>query len=174
MSILSTIARRNLRIAFGAGVGVLLAAMAHAETVGDVAAVSNIDVPTLARAIRPGDIIVTGDIAWIQVPRVKLNPMIVTDVVDLIGHTPKRPLRAGDPVRNVDVQVPAAVKRNDLVDLSIATPFLQITTQGKALEDAAIGAAIRVQNVRSGKILEGVVIGPGRVAIRPPFGGMRS
>jgi len=174
MGVLRIIATRHLRIGLGAGLGLLLAAAAHAETAVQVASVATIDVPTLARMLRPGDIINSGDIVWTQVPRDRLNPMIVTDAVGLIGRTPKRPLRIGDPVRDVDVQMPSAVKRNDLVDLSLSTPFLQITTQGKALEDGPVGAAIRVQNVRSGKTIEGIVIGPGNVAIRPPLGGAHS
>jgi len=63
------------------------------------------------------------------------------------------------------VSVPRLIKRGEIVTLKIMTPFMQITTKGRALQDGAHGESVRVTNTRSKKIIEGVVIESGVVRV---------
>ena len=63
-------------------------------------------------------------------------------------------------MRAGDVQMPILVHKGDLVIIVLNTPSLQLTAQGKALEDGAMGAAIRVANTQSGRVIDAVVAGP--------------
>jgi flagella basal body P-ring formation protein FlgA len=42
---------------------------------------------------------------------------------------------------------------------------MRLTAQGKALEDGGMGAAIRIANTKSGRVVEAVVTGPNLVDI---------
>jgi flagella basal body P-ring formation protein FlgA len=61
--------------------------------------------------------------------------------------------------------VPALVKRNELVTITLETGSLVLTAQGKAAEEGGKGATIRVTNTKSGRVLDTVVTGPGAVAV---------
>ncbi|HBM90920.1 MAG TPA: hypothetical protein DD400_03465, partial [Rhodospirillaceae bacterium] len=52
-----------------------------------------------------------------------------------------------------------------LVTLKIETPYLLVTTQGRALQDAALGEVVRVTNTQSDRVIEGVVIRSGVVRV---------
>ncbi|MGY9002469.1 MAG: flagellar basal body P-ring formation chaperone FlgA [Rhodospirillales bacterium] len=45
-------------------------------------------------------------------------------------------------------------------------PGMSLSAQGKALEDGAKGDTVRVHNIRSKNIVEGVVTGDGKVRVQ--------
>lgn len=127
-----------------------------------------IDVPVLTRNVAPGEAIAAGDIQTVSLRAERLNQNYVGNVSDLIGRTPKRSIRPGEPVRPSDIQVPLVVHRNDLVTVTLQTATIMLTAQATALEDGAVGQAIRVNNTRSKKTLDATVTGPGNVALAIP------
>jgi flagella basal body P-ring formation protein FlgA len=54
------------------------------------------------------------------------------------------------------------------VTIILQTRAIMLTAQATALEDGAIGQAIRVSNTRSKKTLDATVTGPGNVALAIP------
>ena len=60
---------------------------------------------------------------------------------------------------------PDLVQRNDTVTLVYEVPGVVLTIRGKAVEGGAEGDVINVLNEQSKRTLQGVIIGPGRVAI---------
>jgi flagella basal body P-ring formation protein FlgA len=81
----------------------------------------------------------------------------ITDVGNLAGRRLKRALSAGTPL-TADVLVPdVLVKRGQHVTLLAASGPFEIRAQGQALSDGTEHERIRVQNVTSRKIVEGVV-----------------
>ncbi len=50
--------------------------------------------------------------------------------------------------------------RGDLVTVVLETPSLQLTAQGKALEDGAKNALVRVENTKSNRVIDAAVAGP--------------
>ncbi|RME62266.1 MAG: flagella basal body P-ring formation protein FlgA, partial [Alphaproteobacteria bacterium] len=91
---------------------------------------------------------------------------VVTDPSDIVGLSPRRPQLAGRVLRRVEFAAPIAVKKGTLVTLMLRQGALLLTTQGRALEDGAIGDTIRVQNTDSKQTIAGAVSAPGIVAVR--------
>jgi flagella basal body P-ring formation protein FlgA len=54
-----------------------------------------------------------------------------------------------------------AVRKGDVVTLVYVAPGIQLTTRARALEDAALGAPVRLMNLQSNKPVDGFVTGPG-------------
>jgi flagella basal body P-ring formation protein FlgA len=121
-------------------------------------------VPVLARPMRPGEVIGQGDVAWTSVRHGRLDPNAVTELAQILGQTPRRPLQAGRPIRMGQIHAPVLVPKGSLVPVTVRRPNMVLTAQGRAKEDGARGEVIRIINLKSKKIIEAVVSGPGRAA----------
>jgi flagella basal body P-ring formation protein FlgA len=119
----------------------------------------------LNHSLAPGDIIRPDDIETLSVRAERAAPDAIADARELIGKTPRRALRAHEPVRDADVHAPVVVHKGDLVTILLETPTLRLTAQGKALEDGGLGAAIRIANTKSDRVIEAMVTGPNLVAV---------
>jgi flagella basal body P-ring formation protein FlgA len=124
-----------------------------------------LDLPVLTRPVAPGEAITARDIETIAMRGDRLSQTFVSDAADLIGKTPKRSIRPGEPVRPSDLQTPVVIRKGELVTIILQDASLFLTAQGKALEDGAQGQAIHVSNTRSGKMLDATVTGPGAVVL---------
>lgn len=122
-------------------------------------------VPALARTILPGDIITTKNIKWVKIPLSQAGRNVIRDHKQLVGMTPRRPLKLGIPVRRSDVERPQLVKRGKIVNILYATARLTLISQGKAIESGGQGDVIRVMNLASHKTLDAIVRGKGRVEV---------
>jgi len=129
---------------------------------------SMLQVPVLARPMRPDEVIAQGDVVWTSVRQRRLDPNAATDLAQILGKTPRRPLRAGQPIRLSQIQAPVLVSKGSLVTVTVRRPNMVLTARGRAKEDGARGEVIRVVNLNSKKIIEAVVSGPGRAAIVAP------
>ncbi len=89
----------------------------------------------------------------------------IEDATHLSGHRLRRSLPAGT-VLTVDVLAPdILVRRGQHVTLIAAHGPIEIRAQGQALSEGAESERIRVQNVSSLKVVEGVVINDSLVRI---------
>ena len=77
----------------------------------------------------------------------------------------KRPLKAGQVLRQSDVAVAPVIHKNDLIRVVVKTGQMTLSVQGKALQDAALGQTVRVVNVASNRQLSGTVVDAGTVAV---------
>ncbi|HEV2674073.1 MAG TPA: flagellar basal body P-ring formation chaperone FlgA [Aliidongia sp.] len=127
-----------------------------------------ITIPVLARPMMPGEIVQSSDITTGDYRTDQLQAGGVMDPHELIGQTPRHPLRAAQPLRVGDLQVPVVVKRNELVLIVLERPGLYLTAEGRALEDGGKGTVIRVTNTQSKRTVDAVVLGAGQVAVRAP------
>ena len=127
-----------------------------------------IQVPVLARPMRPGEVIGQGDVAWTSVRQGRLDANAVTELAQILGQTPRRPLRAGRPIRIGQRQAPVLVAKGSLVTVTVRRPNMVLTAQGRAKEDGARGELIRIMNLKSKRTIEAVVSGLGRAAIVAP------
>lgn len=81
----------------------------------------------------------------------------LSDVNSLNGHRLKRAIPAGTPL-TVELLVPdVVVRRGQQVTLVAANGGMEIRAQGLVLADAGASDRVRVQNVSSLKVVEGVV-----------------
>ena len=125
-----------------------------------------IDVPVLSNRVLRGDIIRDGDVEYIRMSAERVQRDVIVDASELIGKTPKRGMRAGQPVRGTDVTRPLLVPKNSLVMIVHQVHNMTLTAQGKAIEAGADGDVIQIKNAQSNQVIEAEVIGPGRVAVK--------
>jgi flagella basal body P-ring formation protein FlgA len=124
-----------------------------------------IDMPVLTRALAPGEMIAAADIETIAVKSERLGEGYVTSAAELVGKTPRRAIRPGDPVRPTDIQAPIVIHKGELVTIVLQARSMVLTAQGKALDDGARGATIRISNTRSSRVVEAIVTAPGTAAV---------
>jgi flagella basal body P-ring formation protein FlgA len=102
---------------------------------------------------------------WLRVGARRLPGNVVVDSASLIGKSPRRAIRPGQPVRATDLREPVLVPKNSLIVLRLETDRMVLTAQGRALEDGASGQVIRVMNTKSNAIINGVVAESGTVRV---------
>ncbi len=124
------------------------------------------EVPALTKRMRKGEVIGPRDIKWIRVRSKRLNKDALLDAGDLLGKTPKRFVRADIPVRANEVRRPILVPKNGLVTMILQTPYMTLTSRGKAMEDGSDGDVIRISNSKSRQVVEATVTGISRVSVR--------
>ena len=130
---------------------------------GTVHEMAQVPVPT--RLISAGEIIAAEDLEWQPVHLARLSGNSLTDAQQLVGHMAKRPLKAGQVLRQSDVAVAPVVKKNDLIRIVVNTGQMTLSVQGKAMQDGALGQTIRVVNVNSNRQLSGTVVDAGTVTV---------
>jgi flagella basal body P-ring formation protein FlgA len=74
-------------------------------------------------------------------------------------------LQAGHLLRNAELMKPEVIQRNDAVMLMFEVPGIKLTVRGKATEGGAEGDTIAVLNEQTKRIIQGVIVGPGRVVV---------
>lgn len=124
--------------------------------------------PVVVRRLQGGEVIAAADIDWIAVRDSRVPVNAVLDAGALVGLTPKRLLRPGQPILASDLQQPLLVAKGSLVTMIVETPMMQLTARGRALADGAEGDLIRVANLQSQSVVGGVVTGPGVVLVAGP------
>ncbi|HKX10123.1 MAG TPA: flagellar basal body P-ring formation chaperone FlgA [Stellaceae bacterium] len=123
------------------------------------------DVAVLTRLLAPGEVIAAGDVTTTTIRTDRVSPDMLLQVSDLVGKSPRRQLRPGEPVRASEVEVPLVVHRGTLVTIILDTPSLHLSAEGKALDDGGMGVVIRVANTKSSRVIDAVVAGPGSVTV---------
>ena len=123
-------------------------------------------VPVLRRAVNAGETVRANDVEFAHVREDAARRDLISDPQRLIGQTARVRLREREPVREGDVRAPTLVTRNASVNIVLQAGNLQLSSQGRAVEDGARGDTIRVVNVQSNRTIEAVVIGPDTVAVQ--------
>lgn len=131
------------------------------------------DVPVLTRDIAPGDVVRRQDIDWIRLPANRVSQNIITTEAQLIGMSPRHPLRMGDPLRMSDVEPPVVVTKGAQVDMTYVSGSLTLTARGRALQNGAVGDTVDILNPRSNRTVQGIIEGPNMVRIEA-FGAPRA
>ena len=122
-------------------------------------------IAVLARRLEGGTMISATDIDTLTLPVDRINPTVVTEASQLIGRELRRDTDGGEIIHTHDIIPPRYVTRGSLITMKIETPFMIVTSQGKALQDGAEGDVVRVMNTQSNRMVEGTVTGAGTVTI---------
>lgn len=128
-------------------------------------------VPVLRRAVQAGEIVRATDVEFVEVREEALRRDVLVDAGQVVGQSARRPLRAGEVLRDNDLRAPLLVNRNGLVTIVLRNGGMSLSAQGRALDDGARGDTVRVLNVQSKRTIEAQVIGPDAVAV---IGGPRA
>ncbi len=135
-------------------------------------AIELIEVPMLRRRILPGEVIRETDLIWLDARADRIARNVVLDPINMVGKSPRRPIRAEKPVLGSELRQPVLVPRNSLVTIRLQTARMVLTVRGRAMEPGAKGDVIRVVNTKSNQIISASVTESGTVEVIP--GGLRA
>ena len=124
------------------------------------------EVATLTRTLRQGEVIKGSDVTIERRPKSEAGPETVSPE-QAIGMALKAPSRAGSVLRMSELVKPLAVQRNEPVTITYEVSGILVTIRGKANEAGAVGDIINVLNTQSNRPVQATVTGPGRVAVTP-------
>jgi flagella basal body P-ring formation protein FlgA len=128
-------------------------------------AIPTVEVVTIGRTVERGNILKDADIVMERRPRSEVGRDAITKRADVIGMAARGAMQGGRPLRAADLMKPDLVLRNQAVTLVYEAPGMVLTIRGKANEGGAEGDVISVLNEQSKRVVQGMIIGPGRVAI---------
>jgi flagellar basal body P-ring formation protein FlgA len=89
----------------------------------------------------------------------------LTDVKDLQSRSAERPLPMGATLTMDMLKPDLVIRHGQDVTLIAAAAGIEVRAAGRALADGATGARLKVQNLSSLKVVEGVVEGPDTVRV---------
>jgi flagella basal body P-ring formation protein FlgA len=128
-------------------------------------ATPTVEIVTVGRTIDRGTIIKDADLVTERRPRAEVGRDAITRRADIIGMAARGTVQGGRPLRTADLMKPDLVLRNESVTLVYQGPGMVLTIRGKANDGGAEGDVISVLNEQSKRVVQGVIIGPGRVAV---------
>lgn len=107
--------------------------------------------------IAKGEIVTEEKLQSQTIRKSKLKPFMVTQKEKLIGQEAQKSLKEGKIINEKDVGAPILIKRNDIVTVIYRTDRMQITAKAIAQQDGAYGDRIELQNMKTHKVLTGIV-----------------
>jgi flagella basal body P-ring formation protein FlgA len=121
----------------------------------------------MRRAVGRGESIAAGDVA-VQ-PRVLpgLTSPFLAKPEDLVGRLTRRPIAEGTAVTADALEAALLIHRGQNVTLAARSGGIEVRAPGLALANAAAYQRVRVQNLNSLKIVEGVADTEGVVRVTP-------
>ena len=84
---------------------------------------------------------------------------------EVIGLEAKALIYPGRPLGAHNLRPPAIIERNAIVTIHFARKGLAITTEGRALDRAAMGETVKVMNLDSRSTLTGLAMSDGSVLV---------
>jgi len=121
-------------------------------------AISNQSVPR-------GKILTSADFHMERIEINRISGAYVTNPEEIIGKQLSRSIQAGRPVLSTMVAKPLVTRRGDSVTILAKSRTYEVRVVGKALMDGAIGDRIKVKNLRSKKIVEGIIAASGMILV---------
>ena len=128
-------------------------------------AIETVEVAVLTRNIERADVLRTSDIVIERRAKAELGGGEPISRVAAIGMQTRRPLRAGQPLKTLDLAKPDLVQRDQDVTIIFQTAGIYLTTRGKALDSGSEGDTVSVLNVQSKRTVSGRVSGRGQVSV---------
>jgi flagella basal body P-ring formation protein FlgA len=114
----------------------------------------------------PRDARLTADDVTVESRKVTgMTTAYLADISDLQGRSVQRPLAMGTTLSMDMFKADLVIQHGQEVTLGAAAGGIQVRATGRALSDAASGARLKVQNLSSMKVVEGVVEGPDLVRV---------
>jgi flagella basal body P-ring formation protein FlgA len=113
-------------------------------------------VAVAAHAIVTGSVLTADDLRVEQRDMTQLPPGYLDNPAIAVGLTAARPISGGAILTNQQLVASKAVQRGQAVTLVADASGMSVRMAGRALSDGLINQRIRVQNLSSGKIVEGI------------------
>lgn len=125
-----------------------------------------ITVPVLARDLPAGSVVSAADLSTAKLPSRKVFPGVVRNADDIVGKQVTRAQKAGDTVARIHLKTVPVVASGSMVQLVFRRGGIELTGQGKALQDGQTGETVRVLNPDTRATLMATVTAPGMVSIQ--------
>jgi flagellar basal body P-ring formation protein FlgA len=110
-----------------------------------------------------GSVLKQSDLTMVRRPKTETG--LLTDMSAAVGLVARHDLRPDQPLHGADLLKPDVVARNDMVTIVYQAPGITLTLRGQAQAAGARGDSISVLNIESKRVVQGVIIGPGRVTV---------
>jgi len=124
-----------------------------------------LDVVVADEMLERGQVISEGDLI-VETHDIGNLPLgYFADTGKVAGKLTRRAIKPGDLINSQMLKRAYMVKRGESVNLVVKTSGLQVQMKGKALGNATKGNTVRVKNLSSNRIVEGVATAPGVVSI---------
>ncbi|WLI76348.1 flagellar basal body P-ring formation chaperone FlgA [Kosakonia sp. H02] len=117
-----------------------------------------------AHTLTPGQVVREGDIQAVTGELDKLPAGLLLDVRKIIGSTPTRIIRPGQPLSDNQLRRRWAVVANRDVEIVAPGDGFLIHAKGKALDNAAQDESVRIRT-RTGRVVTATVVAEGTVSI---------
>jgi flagellar basal body P-ring formation protein FlgA len=115
-------------------------------------------VAVLKHAVTRNTILSDKDISLVKMNINRLSSGYFDDTEQLSGKILTQNLSKGAVLTNHHVKSPMAINRGQTVTLIAKNSVIEVRTEGKAMSKGAIGERIKVKNMKTKRIVEGVII----------------
>ena len=127
-----------------------------------------VTVPVAAHDLKTGRIITSDDLLTTRVPQENIKDADPVKTEDLIGKEIKKSVKAGQRIAKNDIRSQVMVAKGKIVTLNFTKGGIMLSAQGKAVENGGLGDTVRVMNLQSKSVVQGIVTGPETVSINVP------
>jgi len=119
-----------------------------------------------SRLLPKGHIISKDDLVPTMMKLNRNNSVYFVKLENLIGKEVKRTISTGKIIKPRFVAPARIVRRGQNVTIIAITESIQVKMKGRALTDGAKGQTIRVRNLKTKRVVQGIVTNPGYVKVR--------
>jgi flagella basal body P-ring formation protein FlgA len=113
-------------------------------------------VAVAAHAIVLGSVLTANDVRVEQRDLSDVPPGFLDDPANAVGLTAARPISGGAIITNQELIGAKAVQRGQSVTLLADAGGIQVRMAGRVLSDGLVNQRVKVQNLSSGKVVEGI------------------
>jgi flagella basal body P-ring formation protein FlgA len=122
-------------------------------------------VVTTQQSLQRGETITAEKLILKPLDILTLHDGFFDKVEDALGHIAKQSILAGRWLSPRNIEAPKLVKRGEFVSVFTHKPGFEVKTKAKALSDGTLGARIKVENLGSKQVIEGVITAPQQVEV---------
>lgn len=123
------------------------------------------DVVCASKFLQRGTILSNGDVQIKRINISKVRDDFLTDPRNVSGLVTRTSLKEGSVIALRMLDEPDIVQRGDIIKLVVENGALRIVTLGISRSDGKRNDTIRVENIRSGKIVNAIVTGKGSAKV---------
>lgn len=126
-----------------------------------------VDAIVATRPLNRGDMI-TADAIALKKVRLVPNMDVFTQKKAVVGTLARRSLGPGNVIQTHHLSTPPTIRKGDRVVVQARAGSALISTAGEALASGKVGQQIPVENIRSGRRIQGWIVAPGVISTQPP------
>ncbi len=112
----------------------------------------------LKQAATRNTVLTEADISLVKMNINRLSSGYFSDINQVIDKILTQSLSKGAVLTNNQIKLPVAINRGQLVTLIAKNSVIEVRAEGKAMSKGAIGERIKVKNMKTKRIVEGVII----------------